>query len=132
MAAIRSRADWIQGLIDPVANGRNQADGQGLTQMYRKLGLHLSAIDSPIESGILSMQQRMQSGRLKVFASLSKYLEERRLYRRDERNQIVKDRDNLQDAARCLVSGISRMHTKPVPRPPTPPRRYSGSMGWVR
>src|SRR5205085_7890469 len=26
-AAIRSRADWIPGLIDPSANGRNQADG---------------------------------------------------------------------------------------------------------
>jgi len=30
----------------------------------------------------------MHSGRLKVFASLSKYLEERRLYQRDERDQI--------------------------------------------
>jgi hypothetical protein len=132
VAAIRSRADWIHGLIDPATNGRNQADGQGLTQMYRKLGLHLLAIDNPIESGTLSMQQRMQSGRLKVFASLSRYLEQRRLYRRDEKDQIVKDRDNLQDAARCLVSGISRMHTKPVQQSPAPPRTYRGSMGWVR
>ena len=28
---------------------------------------------------------------------------------------IVKSHDNLQDAARCLVSGISRMRTKPKP-----------------
>ena len=74
----------------------------------------------------------MNSGRLKVFPSLSKCLEERRLYRRDEKVQIVKDRDNLQDAARCLVSGISRMHTKPVLQSPAPPRTYRGSMGWVR
>ena len=55
--------------------------------------------------------QRMHSGRLKVFASLSKYLDERRLDRRDERDQIVKDHDHLQ---RCLVSSVSWMRTKPT------------------
>jgi hypothetical protein len=74
-------------------------------------------IDNPLEAGILSMWQRMRSGRLKVFASLSKYLEERRLYRRDEKDQIVKQGDDLQDAARCLVNGVSRMRTKPQPVP---------------
>jgi hypothetical protein len=39
-----------------------------------QLGLDLSAVDNPIESGILNVCQRMHSGRLKVFASLSKYL----------------------------------------------------------
>ena len=130
-AAIRGRADWVVGLIDPGANGRNQADGQRLIQIYRKLGLQLSAVDNALESGILSLQQRMQSGRLKLFASLSKYLEERRLYRHDEKDQIVKGHDNLQDAARCLVCGISRMHTKPEQGPPTPRRNYD-SMGWIR
>ncbi len=132
VAAIRSRADWIQGLIDPAANGRNQADGQGLIQTYRNLGLDLAAIDNPIESGILNVWQRMHSGRLKVFASLSKYLDQRRLYRRDERDQIVKERDHLQDAARCLVNGISRMHTKPVQSPPIRRTYRGGSMGWAR
>ena len=97
VAAIRSRADWIHGLIDPAANGRNQADGRRLIQTYRQLGLDLSSVDNPIESGILNVWQRMHSGRLKVFASLSKYLDGRRLYRRDEKDQIVKDRDNLQE-----------------------------------
>jgi hypothetical protein len=131
VAAIRSRADWIPGLIDPTANSRLQADGRKLIQMYRQLGLDLHSSDNPLESGISSLQQRMQSGRLKVFGSLSGYLEERRLYRRDERDHIVHDRDRLQDAARCLVNGISRMHTKPVPSPPIR-RVYGGSMSWVR
>ena len=61
-AAIRSSADWIHGLIDPTANGRDQADGRRLIQMYRSLGLHLSSIDDPLEAGILSMSQRMRSG----------------------------------------------------------------------
>ena len=132
VAAIRSRAEWIHGLIDPAANGRNQVDGQRLVQMYRKLGLDLSAIDNPIESGILNVWQRMHSGRLKVFASLSKYLDERRLYRRDERDQIVKDHDHLQDALRCLVSGVSWMRPKPQPAPAVPSRTYHGSCCWMR
>jgi len=45
-AAIRSRADWIHGFIDPAANGRDQADGHRLIQMYRNLG-HLQAMDNP-------------------------------------------------------------------------------------
>ena len=132
VAAIRSRGDWIHGLIDPEANRRDQADGQRLIQMYRKLGLHLEQINNPVESGILDLWQRMQSGRLKVFASLTKYLEERRLYRRDEQDQIVKDRDNLQDALRCLVSGVSRMRTKPQPASVGPSRAYHGSTSWMR
>jgi len=131
VAAIRSRSEWIPGLIDSAANGRNQADGQRLVQTYRKLGLDLSDIDNPIESGILNVWQRMHSGRLKVFASLSKYLDERRLYRRDERDQIVKDHDHLQDALRCLVSGVSWMRTKPQPASAVPSSTYHGSCAWM-
>jgi hypothetical protein len=126
-AAVRARADWIPGLIDPSANGRDQMDGQRLIQIYRKHGLHLQAVDSRLESGILEVCQRMSSGRLKVFASLSRYLEERRLYRSDEKGQVVKERDHLQDALRCLVAGISRMQTKKVKRDLPYERRYSDS-----
>jgi hypothetical protein len=84
--------------MDATANGRVQVDGFRLIQVYRDLGLHLESRDNPVESGILKVWQRMYSGRLKVFASLAKYLEERRLYRRDERDQIVREGDTLQDA----------------------------------
>jgi len=131
VAAIRSRGDWILGLFDPTANDRDQADGRRLMQVYTKLGLRLRVTPNPIESGILGVWQRMESGRLKVFPSLSKYLEQRRLYRKDERDQIVQDQDNLQDATRCLVSGISRMIAKPTPAL-LPSSIHRGSMGWAR
>jgi len=129
-AAIRSRGDWILGLIDATANGRVQADGLRLINAYRKLGLNLSAIDNPVESGIFNVWQRIYSGRLKVFGSLSKYLDERRLYRRDERGHIVNACDNLQDATRCLVSGISHMRIKAKPVV-LPVRVYSGDRAWM-
>jgi hypothetical protein len=129
-AAIRARGLWIPGLIDAQANGRNQVDGARLIQMYRDLGLKLQTIDNPLESGVVNVWQRMHSGRLKVFASLAEYLDERRLYRRDERDQIVKERDNLQDATRCLVNGINRLCTKPVIPMPSPPRHH-GEYAWM-
>jgi hypothetical protein len=75
--------------------------------------------------------QRMHSGRLKVFPSLLKYLDEHRLYRRDERDSIVRDRDNLQDALRCLVSGISHLRTKPKPRVARRMFNHYGVHGWM-
>jgi hypothetical protein len=130
-AAIRPRGDWIVGLFHPTANGRDQADGCQLMQAYRQLGLNLQVTANPIESGILAAWQRMESERLKVFRSLSRYLEQRRLYRRDEREQIVLQHDNLQDAARCLVNGISRMTTQPQ-EAPLPQLSHRGSMSWAR
>jgi hypothetical protein len=73
----------------------------------------------------------MQSRRLKGFASLSKYLEERRLYRRDERDLIVKGNDNLQDATRCLVNGISSLCTKHPKLVLQPIRQYTGEHSWM-
>jgi hypothetical protein len=53
-AAIRARGEWIPGLINPTANGRDPVDGQRMIQIYGNHGLSLQAVDSPLESGILS------------------------------------------------------------------------------
>jgi hypothetical protein len=100
--------------------------------MYRGLGLDLCWTPNPLETGVLKVCQRMGSGRLKVFASLAKYLDERRLYRCDGSNQIVRQHDNLQDAVRCLVNGIVRFRRKPVKQPALPSPRYTERswMGW--
>jgi hypothetical protein len=129
VAAMRAYGAWILGLIDPQANGRNQADGSQLVQMYRRLGLPLQTIDNPLESGLLNLWDRMQSGRLKVFTSLSGFLDQRRLYRRDEKDQIVRGNDNLLDAARCIISGITRLCRKPVTRSPS--QRKYGERDWM-
>jgi hypothetical protein len=107
-------------------------DGYRLIQNYRKLGLELESARNLIESGIVEVRQRMSEGRLKVFASLTNYLEELRYYHRDERGQIVTGSDHLQNATRSLVvSGIRRMRTKPVKKPTE--HYYDGgdSLGWM-
>jgi hypothetical protein len=86
---------WIPGLIDPQANGRNQADGLALVHAYRLHKLDLKSINNPLESGVTDLRERMKTGRLKVFASLSGFLEQRRLYRHDERDQIVNEHNRV-------------------------------------
>ena len=51
---------------------------------------------------------------MKVFSSLKNWLDEFRLYHRDENGKIVKTRDHLMDATRYLVmSGVKRAITRP-------------------
>jgi hypothetical protein len=128
-AAVGSRNKRIPGFMDPTANGRTKADGDRLMQQYRKHGLMLQGIDSPLESGILEVSQRMSTGRLKVFASLSRFLEERRSCRCDERNLVVRERDNLQDAVRCLVLALSRMRSNKSRRMYYPDFNYYSRLG---
>lgn len=113
--AIRSRAEWIPGVIDPASRGRNQSDGRNLLSIYTELGLDLSPAQNSVESGIFEVWQRLSSGRLKIFKTLQNTLAEFRLYRRDEKGRIVKENDHLMDAMRYLiVSGLDRAMTVPV------------------
>lgn len=107
VAGIRSRGAWILGTIDPASRGRSQKDGENLLEIYTELGLTLIPADNSRESGIYAVHQRLATGRLKVFKSLRSWLGEYRIYRRDEKGQIVKDKDHLMDGTRYLVvSGI--------------------------
>ena len=101
--AIRSRGNWMTGTIDPASRGRGQRDGQQLFQNYIDLGLTLVPAENGVESGIHDVYQRLSSGRLKVFTSCQNWLTEFRLYRRDDKGQVVKTMDHLMDATRYLI-----------------------------
>lgn len=131
--AIKAPGEWIPGVIDPASRGRQQADGLQLLQLYIDLGLKLDVADNGVESGIYEVWQRLSSGRLKVFKSLSNWRYEFRLYRRDEKGRIVKANDHAMDATRYLIkSGIDKMRTRPVEKLKVQ-RMVSGgqSTGWM-
>lgn len=127
--AIKARGHWIPGFIDPASRGRNQKDGSQLLADYTALGLHLTLADNGVESGLYAVWNRLSTGRLKVFRNLTRFLEEYRLYRRDENGKVVKENDHLMDDMRYLESRIGRMMTKPaeqtvsqyIPRQPATP-----------
>lgn len=99
-AAIKARGSWMMGAVDPAARGRSQKDGAQLMQDYLDLGLTLVAADNTVEAGLLDVWQRLSTSRLRVFTSLTNWLIEYRLYRRDEKGNIVKKMDHLMDATR--------------------------------
>lgn len=107
VAGIRARGEWVPGTIDPASRGRSQKDGERLLEIYTDLGLMLTPADNSRESGLYAVHQRLATGRLKVFKSLRSWLGEYRIYRRDEKGQIVKENDHLMDGTRYLVvSGL--------------------------
>lgn len=115
--AIRARGPWIPGVIDPASRGRSQIDGRALIDEYRNMGLDLLPANNEVEAGIFAVYRRLQSARLKAFSTLQNLRSERRLYRRDEKGKIVKERDHLMDTERYLVmSGMGRAITQPVER----------------
>ncbi|MEO5368522.1 MAG: terminase family protein [Magnetococcus sp. DMHC-1] len=111
--AIHARGSWIPGVIDPASHGRGQKDGESLLQTYRNLGLHLEPANNAVEAGIQNVWERLSCGQMRVFNTLRHWLDEYRLYHRDEQGRIVKRNDHLMDALRYLVlSGLDLARTK--------------------
>ena len=101
--AIKARGEWMWGAIDPTSSKLNQKDGIQLITEYGRLGLKLVAADHAVEAGIRAVSQRLSSGRLKVFSTLSAWLSEFRRYRRNDKRQLVKENALLMDCTRHLV-----------------------------
>jgi hypothetical protein len=58
----------------------------------------------------------LSEGRIKVFKTLTNFLNEIRVYRRDEKGKVVKSNDHLMDAFRYLMmTGRNHAQTEPAP-----------------
>ena len=115
-AAIRARGEWIPGVIDPASRGRGQRDGQRLLTDYQHLGLDtLTPAENALEAGIYEVWTRMATGRLKVFRTLTNWVQEFRFYQRDEKGHVADGQsDHLMDAMRYIIlSGIKIAHVRP-------------------
>ena len=108
VAAIMPWGDWI-----PVAwphDGLEARDGIEFIAQYRRLKLNVlpwKATHPPapgekegeggisVEAGLMQMLERMETGRFKVFSTCKCWLEEKRMYHRDEKAKLVKLNDDL-------------------------------------
>jgi len=130
-AAIKLRnvadTEW-PGVIDPASRGRSQVDGQQLLQLYRRNGLKLREADNSVEAGIYAVWSRLSTGRLKIVRGpMTSWLEEYRMYRRDEKGKIVKIQDHLMDATRYLImSGLRHAQRLGTTRPINAQSRHYG------
>lgn len=106
---IKNPHPWIPGVIDPASEIGRQADGVKMLQEYDDLGLILYKANNAVNMGIIKTQERLQSGRLKVFDTCFNWFEEYRLYRwnKDGRKPHPKQKDHLMDATRYgIMSGL--------------------------
>jgi phage terminase large subunit-like protein len=106
---IKNPCPWIPGVIDPAAEIGRQADGVKMIQEYDDLGLTLYKANNAVNMGIIKTQERLQSGRLKVFNTCVNWFEEYRLYRwdKDGRKPHPKQKDHAMDATRYgVMSGL--------------------------
>ncbi len=134
-AAIKGRGAWIPIAWphDGVAHEKN--GGLPLADQYRDQGLLMlpeKATHDPepgqaegtggynVEAGIISLLDRMQTGRFKVFSHLQDFFEEKNLYHR-KNGLIVKEDDDLLDAVR--TGAMMLRFAKPFPRPKVPSRQ---------
>ena len=114
-SAIRAKGAWIPGVGDTSGVGR---DGDATIDLYQREGLDIQPTDKAVDAGLMQVLDRMQTGRLKIFSTCTRLIEEIRLYRRDEKGRIVKARDHHCDALRYLIrSGLDRAKTQAPDRP---------------
>lgn len=134
--AFKSRGDWIPGAGD--CADINKMDGQQFLKTYRDLGLDVFLPDKRSKSAnIQEVWLALCTGKLKVFKSCTKWFDEKRMYRRDEKGQVVKANDHIMDATQYAVkSGLPRACKKPVPlqvfEAPSDPGYGSSGFGWMR
>lgn len=91
------------------AHEREKSSGEEIAKLYKKQGLKMLSKHAQFESGsvsveagIMEMQDRMTSGRFKVFRTCSLFMEEFRQYHRKE-GQIIKLKDDLISAVRYAI-----------------------------
>jgi len=132
---IKQGADWMPGGYDGAGEGAQQSDGGNLVDLYEQAGIRnwTPADKKSVNKGIYTVLQRMETGKLKIFSSLTKLMTELRMYSRDDNGKVKKGNDHLMDAMRYgVVTGIplARVKHSTINKLKIPTQSSGGS--WMR
>lgn len=104
--ALRDWGSWLPWAWPHDGLQHDKGSGEQLAEQYRRQGLRMLEERAQfedgtngVEAGLMLMLDRMQTGRLKVFRTLTEWVEEFRLYHRKD-GKVVKERDDLMSATR--------------------------------
>jgi phage terminase large subunit-like protein len=126
-AAIKAWGTWIPTAWPHDGLQHDKGSGEALAGQYRRHGLNMlkdKATHAPkrgelegtggngVEAGIQDMLERMTTGRFKVFSTCQMWLEEFRMYHRED-GKIVKERDDMISASRYASMMLRHAITKP-------------------
>ncbi len=114
VSAIKPWGEWIRNAWPHDGTHTEKGSGEVFMRQYKKLGLLMLPEHAThygggyyVEPGLIDMEQRMQSGRLKVASHLSMWFAEFLAYHRLN-GQIVKKNDDLMDATRAALMVMQR------------------------
>ena len=134
-AALKPWGAWLPWAWPHDGLQHDKGSGEQLAVQYRDAGLNMlgeratfSDGSFGVEAGITRMLQRMQTGRLKVFAHLGEWFEEFRLYHRKD-GLIVKEKDDLMSATRYAEMMLRCALVEPVESETE--ESYAGSGSWM-
>ncbi len=114
-AVIKSKGEWIPGVIDPASQQRSQTDGQRVIDGYRKAGLRIIPAKNQVTAGVNETWTLFSTGKLKIARSLKKTHAELLSYAFDENGNIIKKKDHLMDCLRYIVLNSHVAICKPRP-----------------
>ena len=101
-AALKAKGDWIPVLGD--ARHTSTIDGTKLLDEYKSSGVRIyPAAKQGKDAKIEKVRTGLAAGKIKVFKTLAKWLEEYRMYHYDDHGKIVKVNDHLMDATQYLI-----------------------------
>lgn len=109
-SAVKAHGHWIPGIGD-VAGG-SQTTGDTFMDLYRKQGLIVRLPNKAVEAGIATVLERLSTGRLKVYNTCEKFLDELRRYSYDDKGRVRKEDDHGLDAMRYAIMGLEHARVR--------------------
>ncbi len=117
----KGKGDWVPVAWPHDGLQHDKGSGEQLASQYRTAGMNMLPDratfedgSNGVEAGIMEMLDRMQSGRLRVFAHLNDWFDEFRLYHRED-GRIVKMHDDIMSATRYALMCKRFAIVKPKP-----------------
>lgn len=111
-ASIKARGHWIPGVGD-VAGG-SQTNGETFLDLYRKQGLIVRLPNKAVDAGIATVLERLSTGRLKIYNTCEKLLDELRRYSYDDKGRVRKEDDHGADALRYGIMSLDQARMRRV------------------
>lgn len=108
-AAVRPWGAWVPTAWPHDGLQHDKGSGDQLARQYRQAGMSMlaerathDAGGNGVEAGLMDMLERMESGRFKVFSTVTEWFDEYRLYHRKD-GKVVKEFDDLISASRYAL-----------------------------
>lgn len=139
-AAVKPWGDWLPWAWPHDGLQHDKGSGEQLAKQYATAGLKMLAQRATfedgtngLEAGVQEMNDRMLTGRLKVFAHLDEWFEEFNMYHRKD-GLIVKEADDILSATRyaMMMRRFAIPQAKPgVQRPVQVPMPGRNGQAWM-